>query len=209
GKRFTKASGVNVRIDHIQSVQMPGKLAAELQTRAGHDIVSLETHYPWLFAPGLADVSDICQDLARKHGEWYSFAKEHAYVKNQWLGVPYLFISFPGSHRIDLFETVGEKAPDTWDDLLRAGPKLKKLGHAGGVGISQTTDAVSTLYSIMWCYGAKDVAEDGKTVALNSKATESVIDYVRTLYDEAMDPAVLSWDNASNNQWLNSGKGSW
>src|SRR5690349_11879789 len=113
-KRFTKASGVNVRIDHIQSVQMPAKLSAEIMSKSGHDIISLEMHYPWLFQPGLADVSDICNDLAKKHGEWYPFAKEHAFVKGQWVGVPYLYISFPGSHRIDLFEKVGEKAPDTW-----------------------------------------------------------------------------------------------
>src|SRR5262249_11741806 len=98
-KRFTKLSGANVRIDHIQSVQMSAKLSSQLMSRSGHDIVSLEMHYPWLFAPGLADVSDICNDLARKHGDWYSFAREHAYIKGQWLGVPYLFISFPGSHR--------------------------------------------------------------------------------------------------------------
>ena len=41
GKRFGKAAGVNVRIDHIQSVQMPAKLSAELMSRTGHDIVSL------------------------------------------------------------------------------------------------------------------------------------------------------------------------
>jgi multiple sugar transport system substrate-binding protein len=33
--------------------------------------------------------------------------------------------------------------------------------------------------------------------------------HVRALYNDAMDPAVLSWDDAGNNQWLNSGKGSW
>jgi len=157
-KRFTKASGVNVRIDHIQSVQMPAKLSAEIMSKSGHDIISLEMHYAWLFQPGLADVSEICNDLARKHGEWYPFAKEHALVKGQWLGVPYMFTSFPGSQRIDLFEKV---------------------------------------------------AEDGRTIPINSKATETAIDYVQTLYNDAMDPAVLSWDNASNNQWLNSGKGSW
>ena len=209
GKRFAKQAGATVRIDHIQSVQMPAKLSTELVSRAGHDIVSLEMHYPWLFQPGLADVSDLCQSLARQHGEWYPFLREHALVKGQWLGVPYLFSSFPGSHRIDLFEKVGEKAPDTWEDLLRAGRKLKKLGHPVGFAISQTTDSVSTLYSILWCYGAKDVAEDGKTIAINSRATEAVIDLVQALYTDAMEPAVLSWDNASNNQWLNSGKGSW
>jgi multiple sugar transport system substrate-binding protein len=209
GKRFAKASGVSVRIDHIQSVQMSAKLAAEIMSKSGHDIVSLEMHYPWLFQPQLADVSDIAGDLAAKHGDWYPFLKEHAYVKGQWLGVPYLYLSFPGSHRIDLFEKVGEKAPDTWEDLLRAGRKLKKLGFPVGFAISQTTDSVTTLYSILWSYGAGDVAPDGRTVAIRSKETEAVIDYVRALYTDAMTPAVLSWDNASNNQWLNSGAGSW
>ncbi len=168
-KRFTKASGVNVRIDHIQSVQMPAKLSAEIMSKSGHDIMSLEMHYAWLFQPGLADVSDIANDLAKKHGDWYPFLKEHALVKGQWLGVPFMYTSFPGSHRIDLFEKVSEREPDTWDDLLRAGRKLKKLGNPVGFAISQTTDSVSTLYSILWCYGAKDVAEDGKTIAINSK----------------------------------------
>jgi multiple sugar transport system substrate-binding protein len=208
-RRFTKAGGVTVRFDHIQSVQMSAKLAAEVMSSSGHDIVSLEMHYPWLFQPALADVSDIANDLAKKHGEWYPFAREHAFVKGKWLGVPYLYISFPGSHRIDLFEKVGERAPDTWEDLLRAGRKLKKAGFPVGFAISQTTDAVSTLYSILWCYGAKDVAADGKTIAIRSKETETAIEYVRALYNDAMTPAVLSWDNASNNQWLNSGAGSW
>jgi multiple sugar transport system substrate-binding protein len=209
GKRFAKAAGVNVRINHVQSVQMPAKLSAELMARSGHDIMTLEMHYPWLFQPGLVDVSDIATDLARKHGEWYPLLKDHAQVKGQWLGVPLLFASFPGSHRIDLFEKVGERPPDTWDDLLRAGRKLKKLGHPVGFAISQTTDSVTTIYSILWCFGAKDVAEDGKTITINSKETEAAVEYVRALYADAMDPAVLSWDNASNNQYLNSGVGSW
>ena len=208
-KRFTKATGVVVRSNKIQSVQMPAKLSAEVMARSGHDIMSLEMHYPYLFQPGLVDVSDICADLARKHGEWFPFLKEHASVKGQWLGVPYLFSSFPGSHRIDLFEKVGEKAPDTWDDLLRAGRKLKKLGHPVGFAISQTTDSVTTLYSILWSFGAKDVAQDGKTITINSRETEGALEYVRALYNDAMDPAVLSWDNAGNNLFLNSGKGSW
>jgi len=209
GKRFAKAAGVTVRINHVQSVQMPAKLSAELMARSGHDIMSLEMHYPWLFQPGLVDVSDIAGDLARKHGEWYPLLKEHAQVKGQWLGIPLLYTSFPGSHRIDLFDKVGERPPETWEDLLRAGRKLKKLGHPVGFAISQTTDSVTTIYSILWCFGAKDVAEDGKTIAINSKETEAAVEYMRTLYADAMDPAVLSWDNASNNQYLNSGVASW
>src|SRR5205823_13811240 len=34
GKRFAKQAGVTVRIDHIQSVQMPAKLSAELMSHS-------------------------------------------------------------------------------------------------------------------------------------------------------------------------------
>ena len=166
-------------------------------------------HYPWLFQPGLADVSDIANDLARKHGDWYPFLKEHALRQGTVARRSVLFTSFPGSHRIDLFEKVGEREPDTWEDLLRAGRKLKKLGHPVGFAISQTTDSVTTLYSILWCYGAKDVAEDGKTVTINSKETEAAIEYVRALYTDAMDPPCSRGTTPANNQCLNSGKGSW
>ena len=81
GKRFTKATGVVVRSNKIQSVQMPAKLSAEVMARTGHDIMSLEMHYPWLFQPGLVDVSDICADLARKHGDWFPFLKEQRITK--------------------------------------------------------------------------------------------------------------------------------
>jgi multiple sugar transport system substrate-binding protein len=209
GQRFTKKTGINVRVDHIQSVQMPAKLSAELMSKAGHDIVGVEMYYPWLYRPALVDVSDITNDLAKKHGDWYPFLKAHAYVEGQWLAVPCMYISMIGSHRVDLFEKVGEKSPETWDDLLRAGRKLKKIGNPVGIAISQTTDSIAALYSLLWAYGAKDVAADGKTVAIRSKETEAAVDYMRALYTDAMEPDVLSWDNASNNQAFNAGKASW
>ena len=49
GKRFSKLAGANVKVNHVQSVQMPAKLSSELLARSGHDIMSLEMHYPWLF----------------------------------------------------------------------------------------------------------------------------------------------------------------
>ena len=33
-----KLAGANVRINHVQSVQMPAKLSSELMARSGHDI---------------------------------------------------------------------------------------------------------------------------------------------------------------------------
>ncbi len=57
GKRFTQATKVNVRFDHLQEAQMAAKLAAEVQTGTGHDL--LRMHLPLLHATNLADIWKI------------------------------------------------------------------------------------------------------------------------------------------------------
>jgi multiple sugar transport system substrate-binding protein len=66
-----------------------------------------------------------------------------------------------------------------------------------------------TWRSVLWSYGGKEVEEDGKTVALDSKETRAALDYAKQLYEKAMTNEVLSWDDAANNQYLASGKASW
>ena len=51
--------------------------------------------------------------------------------------------------------------------------------------------------------------KDGKTPAINSDKAAQVVEWYKELYRDAMEPEVLSWDNASNNRFLLSGKGSW
>jgi len=63
--------------------------------------------------------------------------------------------------------------------------------------------------SMLWSYGASECDETGKRVTLDSKETLEVVKYVRALYKEAMEPDVLSWDDASNNKYLASGRGCW
>jgi multiple sugar transport system substrate-binding protein len=147
--------------------------------------------------------------LAEKNGGMYGFCAEAALVQGRWRAMPWHYRSFPGSYNKTYFDQVGEKAPVTWDDLLRAGRKLKANGFPVGIAIGQTYDAISTLSAIMWCYGSKTVEADGKTVAINSKETKAAIEYVRQLYTDAMEPEVLLWDDNSNNRLLLSGKGSW
>jgi multiple sugar transport system substrate-binding protein len=65
------------------------------------------------------------------------------------------------------------------------------------------------LAGILWCYGAKTVEADGKTVAINSRETQAAIEFVKQLYSDAMEPSVLVWDDNSNSRLLLSGKGAW
>jgi multiple sugar transport system substrate-binding protein len=147
--------------------------------------------------------------LAEQNGGLYAFCLEAALVQGRWRAMPWYHRSFPGSYNKAYFDQVGEKAPATWDDLLRAGRQLRANGYPIGIALGQTYDAISTLSAIMWCYGSKTVEADGKTVAINSKDTEAAIEYVKELYADAMEPEVLVWDDNSNNRLLLSGKGSW
>jgi multiple sugar transport system substrate-binding protein len=62
---------------------------------------------------------------------------------------------------------------------------------------------------VAWSHGAKVLEADGKTPAINSDKTAQVIEWYKELYKDAMEPEVLSWDDASNNRFILSGKGSW
>ena len=45
GQRFTKDTGIKIRIDHIAAAQKAAKYASEVQTQAGHDVVEMRMHF--------------------------------------------------------------------------------------------------------------------------------------------------------------------
>src|ERR1051325_5056866 len=49
GQRFTKDTGIKLKIDHIAAPQQAAKYAAEGQTQSGHDLIEMRLHGPWLY----------------------------------------------------------------------------------------------------------------------------------------------------------------
>src|SRR6266849_9742278 len=88
GVRFTKDTGIKLKIDHIAAPQQPAKYASEVQTQSGHDLIEMRMHFPWLYEPQLVDVSDVVSGLEKQYGKAISSAYEGAYVKGVWRGVP-------------------------------------------------------------------------------------------------------------------------
>src|SRR5215510_6091027 len=133
--RFTKDTGIKLRIDHISHMgPQQQKLAAEVQTQAGHDLVELRMHFAWLYEPQLADVSGV----------------EASQVNGVWRSVPMYHGLFVAAYREDLFRKGGLKVPDTWEDLYTVGKELKKMGNPVGIPISQNYDSISTAGPVLW-----------------------------------------------------------
>jgi multiple sugar transport system substrate-binding protein len=206
---FGKQVGASVRVDTIAHLQLDAKFAAEAQSQSGHDMIRTHGAVPFVFENLLADVGDIVDKLGKRYGGWYPFAAESSQTKSGWRAVPWFWISFPATYNMAHFKRAGLEVPKTWADLLHHGKTLKKQGNPVGIPISHCSDAHSTYWSVAWSYGAKVLEADGKTPAISSDKTAQVIEWYKELYQDAMEPEVLSWDDASNNRCILAGKCSW
>jgi len=206
---FSKQAGVTVKVDTIQGLQLPAKRAAEAQSQSGHDLVILSHADPFLFENSLIDVGPLVDSLGKKYGGWYPFGAESALTGTGWKAVPWYWVAFPATYNMAHYKKAGLEYPKTWDELLKQAKALKKQGTPVGIAISHCGDANTSLWAVLWSYGAKVLEADGKTPAIVSDKTAQVIEWYKELYRDGMEAEVLSWDDASNNRFILSGKGSW
>jgi len=206
---FGKAAGVAVRVDTIAGLQLPAKRAAEAQSQSGHDLILLSHADPFLFESLLVDVGPLVETLGKRYGGWYPFAAESAQTGSGWRAVPWFWVAFPATYNMAHYKKAGLEYPKSWEELLRQGKTLKKQGNPVGIAISHTGDANSTFWAVLWCFGGKVLEADGKTPAIVSDKTALTIEWYKELFRDAMEPEVLSWDDAANNRFILSGKGAW
>ena len=199
-EEFSKARGVKVRIDTIALQQIVPKKAAEAQAQSGHDIIMNYGADAFVYRDLLAPVDDLVMELGNNYGGWIKLAEEICKVDGEWKAVPWYYYPYPLVIRTDLIEQVGETPPDTWEDVLRIGKKLKAIGKPIGIQLGHSRDGNAALRALLWGYGASITAEDGKTVTINSPQTAKALEFVKQLYQDAMDPDVISWDDAANNR---------
>ncbi len=70
-----------------------------------------------LYENDLADVSDLAEEIAQKHGDWFDFGKQANYVNGRWLGIPWGAWAFVSVYRPDYFKAVGASIPTDWRDV--------------------------------------------------------------------------------------------
>lgn len=204
---FGRRTGVRVTVDFISIPEMAAKHAAEVQAQRGHDIIGLENLQTAMVEDQLIDLDDINGEIIKKWGPWHPVATQACHLKGHWKAVPRMSVAFHGTYREDYFQQVGERFPASWADILRAAKKLRGIDHPVGFAISQCGDSNNSLQPLLWAFGAKAATAQGE-IAIESPETEAAIAYVQEIF-ELMDREVLAWDNAGNNRFILSGRGSW
>lgn len=199
-EEFGKLKGIKVRIDTVDLKQFVAKKAAEAQAQSGHDIIQNYGADAMVYDPLLLDVSDLVTDLGKQHGGWIPLAEEICKVGRAWKSVPWYYYPYPLVIRTDLIKKIGETPPDSWEDVLRVGKKLKAIDKPVGIQLGHSRDGNAAMLALMWGYGASITSKDGQTITLNSPETRKAIDFMIRLYKDAMPDDVVSWDDAANNR---------
>jgi multiple sugar transport system substrate-binding protein len=202
---YEKAAGVKVVYEIVSVGSTLTRNTTAAETGSGPDLTLMALNWPFLFDDKLVDVSDIAEEAGKANGGWHDAAKELAIVNGKWKAVPFGNIGQLMNYRIDWFKAVGyDKFPDTWDELLEAGAKLKKKGQPFGMELGHGFgDNHGWLYPLLWSYGGAEVLPDGKTIVIDSDETARAVDFCRKFYQATMQEDVLGWTDPSNNKaWM-------
>ena len=215
---------VEVRMDFITSVGnkllMTG--AAEALAKEGHDLMTFRDWEVQNHAESLLPVDDLMKQLTERHGAVNEVSSYLARQGDAWHAVP----TTSGSNykgpcaRISLLkEHAGidvqalfpaeprltkEAASWTWDAHLKAAEACHKAGRTFGIGLGTTVDSVDTAGALFRAYGAELVDAKGE-VKLDTDAMRQVLEHAQRLV-KALPADAVSYDDASNNRALISGK---
>ncbi|MGE3784870.1 MAG: ABC transporter substrate-binding protein [Alphaproteobacteria bacterium] len=224
-KEWADKNKVEITIDYITSqgdkLLLTG--AAEAQARSGHDMLTFLAWAGAAQAQALAPLDDLMAELIKENGEVPAGITTVAKQNGHWIAVPAPVGSptLPCCARIDYFkDSVGldltkmypaGAPPDkeladnwTWQTFLDAAAKCNKAGHAFGMPLGVTNDAVAWVYAVLRGFGAQMADKDGN-ITVKSDATKQMLEWFQKLVP-VLPPQVFAWDDASNNKALISGQ---
>lgn len=222
-----KKNNVEITIDYITSIGFKGILTghAEARAKVGHDIYDLPTWQTTQLRDSLEPVDDVVGELVKQYGPFNPDAEYLGKHDGTWYSVPGPIGShtYPMVSRVDYFKRYagvdlkkmfpagGSRNASlvnqwTYDNFLVHATKLHKAGHPFGNPIGPTSDAQDWLGPLFASFGSYPVDKNGN-ITIDTAETRQALEYMKKL-TAVMPPEVYAWDDASNNRWLISGKGS-
>src|SRR5438270_1436096 len=201
--------GIKLNYEAVNANDIQARITSAVQSGSGPDIIMVVNNWPRLYVESLADVTDVAEAIGKEQGGYYDLAKVIDNIDGKWIGVPWAIGGGLVAYRKSWFEEIGYKDgkfPGTWDEYRDAGKKLKAKGRPFGQTAGHTFgDAPGWWYPYLWSWGGKEIGDDKKTVALNSKETIESVKFAVALWKDTMDEGGLAWDDSSNNRAFLSG----
>jgi multiple sugar transport system substrate-binding protein len=202
-----KALGIKVNFETVNGNDLQPRVTASVQSGTGADLIMIFNNQSALYTESVIDVSDVAEEVSSKEGGLYPYSRAVTSDGKKFNAMPWAIVGAMNAYRKSWFEEVGiTKFPDTWEAYYQAGKKLKAKGHPLGQAVSHSFgDPPTFVYPLLWSFGGKEVEADGKTVAINTKATIDSVRFMTSFFKETCDEGGLAWDDSSNNRAFLSG----
>jgi multiple sugar transport system substrate-binding protein len=190
----------NVTMTFERDAQVLPKIQTAIETKGGANIIQYSSP-PAIFSNALLDVSDIVTELDREGGGYLPAGPYQMVFDGKWLGAPIGQHNWFINYRQDWLKEEGvEVFPDTWDEALAVGKKLKAKGRPFGLTLSDQAggDGNAVPRLMLWAFGGKEFNPDG-SLALDSPETLAALEFCIQLHKEAGDPGENGYDDGANN----------
>lgn len=196
---YQKLSGVEVSLEFITNNDVPGRLTAAVESGTGMDLSVVQWNQAHIYASGLVDVSDVVEHAGGD--KIYPAMRAANQVEGVFRAFPWYVITSAPTYNKAMCDKLGiTKYPDTFDELLAAGKKMKQAGTPVGWCLGHTNgNGAFGNYPIFWSFGAAEVDEKGRVI-INSKEARQAIEWMRQFWADACDESGMGWNDASNNQ---------
>ena len=207
-RRWGEEHDVEVIVDFIPYGQLVERAQTEVASQRGHDLFNFVA--PPVFEDDVIDHRDVIAEVEAKVGPMAPMMKRSTLNPrtDRYFAFPDYWTAKVVHYRSDLWDSVeAGLVPDTWEDVLRAGPDLKGMGHPVGLGLSTDLDSTHGMLALMNAYGASVQDKEGRVV-VDSPAMVETVEFAATMSRTAMTDDVFAWDASANNRELAAGRSS-
>ncbi|MFK3666095.1 ABC transporter substrate-binding protein [Ochrobactrum teleogrylli] len=199
-KKFTEATGVEVRIDKESWEDIRPKAAVAANVGSGPDIVMCWFDDAHQYPDKLVDLTELGTYLDGKYGGFYDGLKGYATREGKFIAMPLTAIGNAIVYRDSHMKAAGfSEFPQDTKGFLELCKAMKAKGTPAGFPHGKAVgDGNNYAHWLLWSHGAQMVDESGK-VTINSPETIAAINYAKELFATFI-PGTESWLDINNNR---------
>ncbi|GIH19737.1 ABC transporter substrate-binding protein [Rugosimonospora africana] len=179
----TQNPNIDVKVEIFPWANRDQALATAIAGNKGPDVVYL---IPDQLPKYVNNIQPVAQylDSATK-SDYYPNVTKSVTLDGKMLGAPILTSVQALMCDKKVFDAVGQTTyPSTWQDLLAMAPKFKAKGYDVTQYAGDLSNTLNlTFYPLLWQAGGDVFSSDGKSVAFDSDAGRSALDFAKQLVD--------------------------
>jgi multiple sugar transport system substrate-binding protein len=199
-KKFTEATGVEVRVDKESWEDVRPKAAVAANVGSGPDMVMSWFDDPQQYPDKLVDLTELGTYLGEANGGWYEGIESYAKRDGKFIAMPLCAIGNAIVYRDSHMKAAGfSEFPKDTAGFLELCKGLQAKGTPAGFPHGKAVgDGNNYAHWLLWSHGGKMVDESG-TVTINSPETLAAVKYAQELYKTFI-PGTESWQDVNNNR---------